>query len=479
MKRKKTKNLILIIVLLVILVGALVAIFFIGNWYYSKRFLPNTTINGVDVSDKTADEVRYALQDKIREYTLTLQERGGASEKITGDQLYMQYADDGSIDRLLADQNKKLWLVELAKDKKLAVSTGFTYDEATVDTIMDNLDCFQESNVTEPEDAHIDESGDTFTVVEAQQGTKLNRDKTKTAIEDAVKNGDTTLDLDAAGLYENPETTADSEELQKQCDTLNTMLKASITYDFKDRTKVVDASVIRGWIKKDADGNYALDENAVSDWVVQMARDTDTFGLAHSFTTSTGETIQLAAGGDYGWLIARDATTQQLLADLKEGKTETIEPVYRYKGTDRSTNDIGNTYCEVNISLQRMWCYKDGQLIADTPVVTGNEARGTCTPSGSVWAIDAKEANANFESSGVKVDYWLPFNDGCGIHDASWRSQYGGTIYKTNGSHGCVNTPHDAAGKIFEVMKIGYPVVVYYSVDQVVGPKPTGTVTAG
>ena len=77
------------------------------------------------------------------------------------------------------------------------------------------------------------------------------------------------------------------------------------------------------------------------------------------------------------------------------------------------------------------------------------------------------------------MDYWLPFNDGCGIHDASWRSQYGGTIYKTNGSHGCVNTPHDAAGKIFEVMKIGYPVVVYYSVDQVVGPKPTGTVTAG
>ena len=190
MESKKSKNLILIIVLLVILVGALVAIFFIGNWYYSKRFLPHTTINGVDASDKTADEVRFALQDKIREYTLTLEERGGSTEKITGDQLYMQYADDGSIDRLLAEQNKKLWLIELAKDKNLSVSTGFTYDETTVDSIMDGLNCFQKSNIVEPQDAHIDESGDTFTVVDAEAGTKLKRDETKTAIENAIKNGE-------------------------------------------------------------------------------------------------------------------------------------------------------------------------------------------------------------------------------------------------------------------------------------------------
>lgn len=478
MSRKSSKGLIAILILLIVLVGLLLATFFIGKKYFATHFMPNTTINGIYAGNKTADEVRYALQDKIREYQLKVIERNGKTETITGEQLYMQYVDDGSLDKLLKEQTEGFWLLKLTAKKKLSIDSGFTYDENTVDSILDKMDCFQEENITEPQSAHVEENGNLFVVAEATEGTKLKKEETKAAIEKAIQNGDEEIDLDKSGLYESAEITEDDGTLQAKCDELNKMVQANITFDFKDRTKVVDSTLIRSWIKKGSDGNYALDEDAVKSWVVQMARETDTFGLEHQFKTSTGQTITLAAGGDYGWLIARDSTTQKLIADLKEGKTETIEPEYRYKGLDRSTNDIGGTYVEVNISMQHMWCYKDGQLVVDTDVVTGNEAKGTCTPSGSVWAIDAKKADDWF-SSGVHVDYWLPFNDGCGIHDASWRSQYGGSIYKTNGSHGCVNTPHDAAGKIFETMEIGYPVVVYYSVDQVVGPSPTGEVTVG
>ena len=41
------------------------------------------------------------------------------------------------------------------------------------------------------------------------------------------------------------------------------------------------------------------------------------------------------------------------------------------------------------------------------------------------------------------------------------RSEFGGSIYKTRGSHGCVNTPYSAMKTIYENVKIGYPVVVY------------------
>ena len=61
------------------------------------------------------------------------------------------------------------------------------------------------------------------------------------------------------------------------------------------------------------------------------------------------------------------------------------------------------------------------------------------------------------------VDYWMPFNGGIGLHDASWRSKFGGTLYQGNGSHGCVNTPWDQAGIIFDNIEIGTPVVVYKS----------------
>lgn len=69
--------------------------------------------------------------------------------------------------------------------------------------------------------------------------------------------------------------------------------------------------------------------------------------------------------------------------------------------------------------------------------------------------------------------FWLPFNDQVGIHDSSWRTDYGGDIYLTSGSHGCVNTPYDAAEKIYNSVGIGDPVIVYYSLDDVVGPQPT------
>ncbi|MBQ3858807.1 MAG: L,D-transpeptidase [Prevotella sp.] len=52
-------------------------------------------------------------------------------------------------------------------------------------------------------------------------------------------------------------------------------------------------------------------------------------------------------------------------------------------------------------------------------------------------------------------------SDSQGIHDSVWRSAYGGNIYKTNGSHGCVNTPLGAMRKIFKKAHVGTPVIVY------------------
>ena len=110
-----------------------------------------------------------------------------------------------------------------------------------------------------------------------------------------------------------------------------------------------------------------------------------------------------------------------------------------------------------------MWCYENGNLVVDTPVVTGNPNKGWGTPSGGVWAIDAKKRDAILEGEGYEapVDYWMPFNDNVGIHDFKERYHFGSTIYLTNGSHGCVNTPYDAVQKIYETVSIGTPVIVY------------------
>ena len=55
----------------------------------------------------------------------------------------------------------------------------------------------------------------------------------------------------------------------------------------------------------------------------------------------------------------------------------------------------------------------------------------------------------------------MPFNCNIGIHDASWRGSFGGSIYKTDGSHGCVNAPEYLAKKIYENIEPGTPIICY------------------
>lgn len=121
-------------------------------------------------------------------------------------------------------------------------------------------------------------------------------------------------------------------------------------------------------------------------------------------------------------------------------------------------DDCGTTYIEISIEQQMMWYYVNGDLYVETPVVTGNY-NSMDTPKGHFY-IQYKTTGA-YLMGNAYVDYWMPFYMGCGIHDSSWRDSYGGTIYKGNGSHGCVNTPYSAVKKIYNKAPSGEDVIVY------------------
>ena len=124
--------------------------------------------------------------------------------------------------------------------------------------------------------------------------------------------------------------------------------------------------------------------------------------------------------------------------------------------------EVPDTYIEVNIAQQHMWYYIKGELYVSTDVVTGNY-NSMDTPKG-YWEINSKVSPATLVGDGYTsyVSYWMAFiGSGYGIHDASWRSEFGGTIYKGNGSHGCINTPYENVKKMYAKVTIGTPVIVY------------------
>ena len=88
---------------------------------------------------------------------------------------------------------------------------------------------------------------------------------------------------------------------------------------------------------------------------------------------------------------------------------------------------------------------------------------GNITPTG-VYSLTYKTKNAVLRGPGYAspVSYWMPFNGDIGMHDATWRSAFGKTIYKYDGSHGCVNVPYECAEAIFNNIEVGTPVIAYY-----------------
>lgn len=439
---------------------AVAAVYIAGIAFYSNHFYTRSKAFGLDMVNKSAATLNNQIEDKLGDYTLNIKTRDG-KETISGSQLDLVYNGQSKIKEALKAQNPFLWFtMPFTSQKDIGIQVA--YDSSKLESAMDSLDCFQKANVKSPADAHLEYKNGAYTIVAETQGNELDSDKTLQVLENAVEEGDSSVSLDDASCYKKPSIYKDDKNLSKEKEEVNQLLKAKITYDFGDRTELVDADVINKFITFGDDYTFKIDKNLVYEYVHSLGLKYDTFGLSRKFKTSSGKVITLK-GGDYGWCINKDKTTQDLIKYIKAGTTKTVEPTYLYSGIDRDTNDIGGTYVEVSIAKQTMWCYKNGKLVVKTPVVTGNVSLGHGTPSGGVWAIDAKMKGYTLSGQGYNapVTFWLPFNGNVGIHDSSWRSSYGGQIYKTNGSHGCVNTPYAAAKKIFSVMDIGYPVVVY------------------
>ena len=458
-KYKKAKKIMLGV--LIGYVALLVIAYGIGVFYYSSRFLSGTEINGMNCSGKTVEEVESNMESQIASYQLVLKERGDKSEAISASQISMKYISDGKIQELKEQQNPFTWFLAFARQQDYTLSATTSYDENALNAAVDALDCFKEENVVQPTDAHLEVQDGQYVIVEETQGTALDSDKVKEAVKNAIDSGETLLDLDQAGCYIEPTVLSTDENLAKQRDEGNKLLTVTVTISFSDRQEVINGDVMKDWLTTDEEGNVDLDRDKVRAYVQQLQYKYDTFGSSRQFTTSSGQTITVS-GGDYGWLIAPNDTTTKIIDAIKSGQSQTIEPEYTYTGYCRDTNDIGNTYVEISLDQQHMWFYKDGQLIVDTDVVTGCHNKGWDTHTG-VYAIMYKERDATLVGEGYNsaVSYWMPFYANVGIHDASWRSSFGGSIYLNNGSHGCVNTPTENAATIYNNIEKGVPVVVY------------------
>jgi lipoprotein-anchoring transpeptidase ErfK/SrfK len=429
---------------------------------YKTRFFPNTQINGVDASGKTAAEVQELIAEGVNGYTLTITERNNQTETIAGTDIKLHAEFDGSLEKMVAAQNPFAWLGHV-KQEEYTIGTMVAYDDAALESQIRNLSCLDPEKAVEPVNAKISEyvSGQGYSIEPEQEGTAVEAEKLTQAVTGAIENLQDHLSLEEADVYKKPTVLKDDASLAEQLDKMNKYAKMSVTYQFGDSTETLNGDQIHAWLIANADGSVSVDSSKVSEYVSEMAKAHNTSNKAKTLKTSYGSTIQVS-GGTYGWKINQAAETEALAAIIASGESTTREPEYSQKAASHGANDYGDTYVEINLTGQHLFFYKEGKLVVESDFVSGNLAKGWGTPAGS-YPLAYKQKNAVLKGENYRtpVNYWMPFNNGIGMHDAKWRSSFGGTIYKTGGSHGCINLPPSVAKTIFDNISAGTPVICY------------------
>lgn len=446
--------------LLGIIVAAVLLLYLLISFYFTSHFFFSTTINGADVSLKNENQADQSIRRYTENYKLLLIEREGKSDEITGQEAGLEYKNKTYVKEALNEQKALQWIGSLFQKQKIFSGNLFFYNENKLNLTLDQLNCFKQAKI-EPENVSYQYTDGHYQMIKEIYGNRIEKEKLKAAVADSIFKGETKLDLDANSCYINPVYTMKSPKAYKTLRHLNKCVSTHVSYLFGSKREVVDGNVIQYWIAVDENLDIILDKDKVRAYVKAMGKKYDTVGVKRSFKTSLGTMVDIE-GGIYGWKIDQESETSALAENINSGRTLIREPAYIQKAVSRAGNEIGETYVEINITRQHMWFYKDGRLIAQGPVVTGNPNRGNATVTGA-YMLNYKQEGAVLSGPGYEagVQYWMPFYGNIGIHDAKWRRAFGGEIYKKNGTHGCVNAPYYLAKTIYKHIESGIPIICY------------------
>mgnify|MGYP004596710211 FL=1 len=460
-KRKKGKK---IAAIISISVGGVILLCYLTlSIWFSFHFNKNTYIDGQNVSYHTVKSVKNTIDTYMSEYTLSVNCRDHASFVISPEDIDMTIQAVSNEKSIKKNQNGFLWFLYLNNMRKdYKTSYKVTYDKEKLYQFLKDQDCMQEKNMEKPKDAYVVVEKSEAVIIPETEGSYLDTDKVQEVIETALEQVKATTDLDKEACYENAEITADSKEIADRKKALETYLAVQINYSIDRVSWTLDASTFGDWLYYDA-GKWKFKKKSVQAYVEQLAETYDTVGTTRTFQTYTGRYVE-EIGSRYGWKIDVEAETKGLRETLASGRSQERIPEFSQTGAAYTkSDDIGYSYVEVDLSNQHVYLIVSGKLVTDSPCVTGCVKNGHGTPDG-LYSVTYKESPSVLrgEDYETKVNFWMPFNRGIGLHDATWRNEFGGDIYYSSGSHGCVNLPYKKAAVIYENIYAGMPVICYY-----------------
>lgn len=458
-----------------IVVLVLLIVYLAGMLYYNDKFLNGTMVNGSDVGGMTLQKANDQLSKKVNGQSLKLIFNDGQNEVLQSAQLGVSYNKDNSLNQLMKNQNKWAWFIGFFKNEKNTLTDLIQISDENLTNGIASMEHAKEENQIAPTDAYIQYKDGSFSIIEETLGSKFNIEELVKNIKVALSEGKQQLDVTKANGYVKPQVYKDDQDLNNQLKAANEYCLSTITYTTpKGKEIALDGSTLITWLSKQDDGSYTKDESVFKEkltaFVKELASQYNSIGVTRTFTGKDGQS-HTVSGGTYGFRVSTDSEVSALLKMINENKSENNRiPEHTGQLPSGENGGLGTTYLEINITKQHLWFVKDGSVVLESDFVSGKESDPTrLTPSGTYYIYNkernrvlrgTKQPNGKYEYESP-VSYWMPFNKGIGLHDASWRSTFGRDIYINSGSHGCINLPTGFAGSLYSQIYVNLPVVVY------------------
>ena len=468
------RALITTLVVLALLLSAYIA----GAMVFRNTFMPRTTINGEDVSFKSLEEVAKANSDSISSFELSVT-GDGLDVHIKAADVNAAFDGEGYAKTAMKQQHPWSWPLSIFGSHDIQVENTLSYDEARLDDIVGSAVDTVNASATDSTNATavFNEESLQYEIAPEVQGTKIDRSYVLDKVHTIIKNREQAVTFAEDALIK-PERYSTDETLIAAVQHANECVGAIQDIDLKGQTlHTIGANDLHKWVKLNDDLSVGFDLDACTEWCRGPLSDhLDSVGKGRSFTTPDGRDINVS-GGTYGWMLDGGELAGYIQENVLAAKAAHIEAPWLREANSWSPggNDWGDTYIEIDLGSQYVRYFVGGEVVWESDCVTGgmNSGKMHYTPTG-VYYINDNIQSGNVELKGEidpvtkqpeyisYVKYWMPFIDNShALHDADWRSSFGGDIYLYSGSHGCVNLPPSKAAELYDMISVGTVVVVH------------------
>ena len=458
-----------------LVIAAASFVYYKGMVYYRTHFFPNTTINGFDCSMMEVESIVTSLDASIYEYKLIVTGRnyktgdsGAVLGEILPEDIQLAYSGtEEAVRALLEQQEEYRWIFcYFGEGASYGIERSVSFDEEMLKSTMGGWDASKKANMRKAENAYISDYSEEihgYEIIPETAGTELDMNKALQLTAEAIVRQEDILDLEEQECYAEAAVRQDDKKLTSVVNTANNWLSTKITYDWNGTEVLLDYETLKDWVSIE-ENKAVLDEEQVAEFVKTQASAYDTYGKKKNFTTTLGVELTLNSR-NYGWKTDTASETEELLQLIYQGSTVDREPVYSITAMKKGADDIGDSYVEADLTHQHLYLYSGGEIVLESDFVSGTmiSTYDCVTPEG-IYGLLYKTTNAVLRGATYEtpVNYWMPFYGNYGMHDAYWRGSFGGEIYKTNGSHGCINLPPSMAAQIYTYVSTGFPVICYY-----------------